>query len=138
MALAGPSTTWKHGTNGAVSVNTDFTSKTRSVSMSNSREEVDATTFGDSYRDYEASFSNSTITVQYKSDTTLYSQLGAIYNGLDTVTFELGPTSIVATNPKITGSMVMTSLGLPYNVGDLQVFDVTWRVTGAVTFGVFT
>jgi hypothetical protein len=138
MAIGGAATTWKHGTNGAVSTNTDFTAKTMSVNPSFDAEEVDATVFGDSYRDFEQSFKNGGIEVTYKYDTTIWGQLAAIYNNGDVVTFELGPTGSTATNAKITGSMVMTKLGMPVNVGDLEKIEVSWRVSGAVTFTTFS
>ncbi len=137
MSIAGKDTTFKHGTNGAVGALTDFTTKTRSLNTSFEAEEVDATVFGDGYRQFEQSFKNATITAQYKHDTTVFGQLTAIYNGADTVIWEIGPIGTTATNPQIEGSMVMTSLSLPYPVGDLMVIDVTWRVTGAVVFGTF-
>lgn len=138
MAISGRNTTWKHGTNGAVSTNTDFTAKTMMVNPSFEAEEVESTTFGDGYRDYEQSFKNATIEVEYKHDTTIFAQLAAIYNAGDTVTFEIGPTGATSTNPKITGSMVMTKFNTPLNVGELEKLSCSWRVTGAVTFTTFS
>jgi len=137
MAVGGSLSTWKHGTNGAVSSNTDFSAKTREVTPSFEAEQVESTTFGDTYRDYEQSFKNATIEVTYKYDTTLFAQLAAIYNAGDIVTWELGPTGIVATNPKITGSMFMIKLGNPVKVGDLLEISVSWQVSGAVVFTAF-
>ena len=135
MAVGGATSAWKHGTNGAVSSNTDFTAKTRSVNASFDAEQVESTVFGDTYRDYEQSFKNATIESTYKYDATIFGQMAAIYNGGDTVTFELSPAGTSSGNVKITGSMFMTKLGQPVEVGNLLEMPCSWQVTGAVTFG---
>ncbi len=138
MSIGGSLTSWKHGTNGAVSSNTDFTAKTMDVQPSFEAEQVDATTFGDGYREFEQSFKNAKIEATYKYDTALFAQLAAIYNAGDTVTFELGPDGATAPKPKITGSMFITSLGTPISVGELIKMEVSWQVSGAVVFTVFS
>ena len=138
MAVGGKDTTWKHGTNGAVSSNSNFTTSTMAVSPSFNAEEADATVFGDAYRDYEQTFKNATISATYYYSVTVWNQLAAIYNGGDTVTFELGPTGTTSTMGKITGSMCITSLSFPLTVGDIEKFEVTFRVSGAVTFTTFS
>ena len=137
MAIGGKDTTWKHGTHGAVSSNTDFTAKTMSLSPSFNAEEADATVFGDGFRSYEATFKNATIEAEYHYDTTVFGQLAAIYDGEDAVTWEIGPTGTVATNVKITGTMVMTKFDLPLTVGAVEKINTSWRVTGAVVFTAF-
>jgi len=134
MALGGSSSDWRHGTNGAVSSNTDFSAKTRGVTASFDAEQVEATVFGDTYRDYEQSYKNATIEATYKHDTTIFGQLTAIYNAGDTVTFQLGPTGTTSGYAKITGSMFITKLGIPVEVGNLLEIPVSWQVSGAVTF----
>lgn len=137
MSIAGKDTTWKHGTNGATSSNTNFTTKTMSLLPSFNAEEIDMTKFGDGYRSYEQSFKNATIDATYYYDTTTFGQLAAIYNAGDTVTFEIGPTGTTTGNAKITGSMTMLKMDPPMNVGDGIKVNVNWRVTGAVTFTTF-
>lgn len=141
MALGGKNSVWKHGTNGAVSTNTDFTTKTMSVTLNAAAEQVESTTFGDTYRNYEQSFKNATIDTTYKYDATLYGQLAAIYNGGDTVTFELGPDGsdvVSPAKPKISGSAFITSFGTPVEIGNLLQMSVSWQVDGSVTFGTYT
>jgi hypothetical protein len=136
MSVGGATSAWKHGTNGNVSVNTDFTAYTLSVNPSFDAEEVDATTFGDTYRDFEQSYKNATIDVEMKFDATRFGQMSAIYNGGDTVTWQLSPAGTANPSVKIEGSMVMTKFNPSVQVGDLIKMAMTWRVTGAVTFGV--
>lgn len=135
MAVGGQNSAWKHGTNGAVSTNTDFSAKTRSVNASFDAEQVESTTFGDSYRDYEQSFKNATIETAYKYDATIFGQLAAIFNAGDVVTFEHSPDGTTSGKPRATGSMFMTKFGLPVEVGNLLEIPVSWQVSGPVTFG---
>lgn len=135
MALGGKNSAWKHGTNGALTTVTDFTTKTMSVTLNASAETVESTTFGDSYRNYEQSFKNATIDLEYKYDATLYGQLAAIYNAGDIVDFELYPDGDTSTKPKITGKAFITEFGTPVEIGDLLTLEVTWQVDGALTFG---
>lgn len=138
MSIAGRLTTWGHGTDGAVSVNTDFTAKTMSLSPSFNAEEADATVFGNGYRSFESTFKNATIDAVYHYDATIFGQLAAIYNNNDQVTWEIGPDGNTTGKVKITGSMVMTKFDIPLTVGDVEKINCTFRVTGAVTFATFS
>lgn len=138
MAIAGKNTTFKHGTHGAISSNTDFTGKMMSLSPSFDSEEVDATVFGDGFRQFEQSFKNATIDAVYKYDPTVFGQLAALYDGADVVTWEIGPDGDDTGKAKITGSMILKKLDPPAGIGDLLKINVSFRVTGAVVFGSFS
>lgn len=138
MAIAGKDTYWAHATHGSPSSNTNYTTKTRSLNITLDGEEVDATVFGDAYREYEQSFKSAEITVQYKYDSTIWTVLTDLYDNGTSITWEAGPVGTTNGSPKLSGSQVLRSLGLPYNVGELQVMDATFRVTGAVTFGTYS
>lgn len=135
MALGGKNSNWQHGTNAAPTVLTNFTSKTMSVTLNAEAETVESTVFGDAYRDYEQSFKNATIDVQYKYDATIYGQLADLYNNGTIVDFQLSPDGTGSTNPKIEGDAFITSFGTPVEVGNLLVLDVSFQVSGALTFG---
>jgi hypothetical protein len=138
MALGGKNSTWKHKLTGNATM-TDFSEKTMSVSLNAEAEQVESTTFGDSYRNYEQSFKNATVEVMYKYDATIYGQLAAIYNAGDIVDFELYPDGAAnATDPKITGKIFITSFGTPVEIGNLLQMSVTFQVDGALTFTVVT
>jgi hypothetical protein len=134
MALGGKNSTWKHKLTGNATL-TDFSTKTMGVTLNASGETVEATVFGDTYRDYEQSFKNATIDVTYKYDTTVYGQIAAIYNAGDTVDFELYPDGDAAGKPKISGAIFITSFGTPVEIGNLLQMSVTFQVAGALTFG---
>ena len=134
MALGGKNSAWKHKLTGNLTL-TDFTTKTMSVTLNASAEQVESTTFGDSYRNYEQSFKNATVEAEYKYDATLYGQLAAIYNNGDIVDFELYPDGDAAAKPKITGSAFITEFGTPVEIGNLLTLSVSFQVDGALTFG---
>lgn len=135
MALGGKNSDWQHGTNAAPTVLTDFTGKTMSVTLNAEAETVESTVFGDAYRDYEQSFKNATLDVQYKYDATIYGQLADLYNNGTIVDFRLSPDGTGSTKPKIEGDAFITSFGTPVEVGNLLVLDVSFQVSGALSFG---
>lgn len=140
MAIGGNLSDWQHGTNGAPTVLTDNTGKTQSVVIDFGSEEVDATVFGDSFREFEQSFKNATIQAVYKHDTAIWTIITDIYTNAPAggVNYQLGPDGTTTGKPKITGSMILSpSFSQPIPLGELLVLNVGWRVTGAVTFGTF-
>lgn len=134
MALGGKNSAWKHKLTGNLTL-TDFTTKTMSVTLNASAEQVESTTFGDGYRNYEQSFKNATVEAEYKYDATLYGQLAAIYNNGDTVDFELFPDGDSAGKPKISGAAFITEFGTPVEIGNLLTLSVSFQVDGVLTFG---
>lgn len=135
MAIGGQNTAWKHATHGAPTSLTDYSTKTRNVTMSLEGEEVDATVFGNLFRDYERSFINGSFEAEYKYDTTIFGVLGDLFTNGTSVDFEYSPNGTTATNPKVTGAMICTSVSSPAAVGDLLVVSATFRINGTVTFG---
>jgi hypothetical protein len=135
MAIGGKLTTWKHGTHGALTTLTDFTSKTRSVTPNYDRETVDATTFGDADKDYEMSFKNYTYEVMYKGDSTLYGQLREIFANDESVSVQYSVDGTASGKPKDEITAFIQKLSPPAQVGQLIEFSVTWQGTGAMAFG---
>ena len=134
MAIGGKDTLWLHASHGSPASDVDYTSKTRSVVPNYDGESVDATVFGDAFREKEATFKNFGFTVQYKFDATIWQIIADLWTNGTAVTFELGPIGSTSTYPKITGSMFCKSFSEPFSVGELQVIDVTFEGTGAPTF----
>lgn len=134
MAIAGASTVWAHATHGSPSSNTDYSSKTQELSINFDGEEVDATTFGDSFREYEQSFKNAEIEVTYKWDSTIHTVITDLWKNGTSVTFSLSPIGTTGGNPRVTGSLICRSINMPFSVGELQTIEATFRVTGTPTF----
>lgn len=138
MAIGGKDTTWKHATHGSPASNNDYTAKTMSVNPTYNGESVDATTFGDAFREKEQTFKNFGFTVQYKYDATIWLVIADLWSNGTEITFELGPVGTASLSPKVTGSMFCQSFSEPFSVGTLQVIDVTFEGTGAPAFGAFS
>lgn len=135
MSIGGFNTVVKHGTNGATSTLTTFTTKMRGANIDLQAEQVESTTFGSTYKSYEQTFKSGTLPLTYKYDTTVWGQLTAIYNNGDTVDFEVDPDGTTTGKPKITGSMFITKLSMGLQVGSLEEIQVDWQISGAVVFG---
>lgn len=140
MALGGKNSNWQHGKHATpTTLDSTISEKTMSVTLNAEAETVESTTFGDAYRNYEQSFKNSTIDVQYKYDPTMYTVVADLFNNGTIVDFQLGPDGATAASgtPKITGKAFVTSFGTPVEVGNLLVLDVSFQVDGALTFSTF-
>ena len=135
MSLGGKDTVIKHGTHGATGTLTAFTTKLRGANLDLEAETVESTVFSDAYRDYEMSFKSGKIPLTYKYDNTVWGQLTAIYDGSDTVSFEVNPIGTTTGYPKVTFTAFMTKLSLPMQVGNLMEISADWQIDGAVTFG---
>lgn len=139
MPLGGKDTVFLHGTHGTPSVNTEYTDKMRSVSISFDGEEIDATTFNfQNFREYEQGFKNITINATYKVDATIWAVIMDLYINGTEITWEIGPLGDDNGDPKLTGSMVMISGTEGLDIGTLQEFPVVYRVTGPPTPGTYS
>lgn len=138
MSIGGKDTVWLHASHGSPSSNVSYTAKTMSVVPNFNGEEVDATTFGDAFRESEQTFKSFGFAVRYKYDATIWQIVADLWTNGTSITFELGPVGVTAPNPKITGSMYLQTFSEPFNVGELQVLDVTFKGTGAPTFGAYS
>lgn len=135
MSIGGKNTTWKHGTQAVPGTLTDYSANMRSVSPNYDRETVDATTFGDSYKDHEMSFKNAAFETVYKYSEALYAELRSVYHNDTSVIFEYSPNGTTSTYPKDTGTMFITKIDTAAQIGNLLEINVSWQVSGAVTPG---
>lgn len=131
-------TVWKHASNGSPSSNVDYSAKTMSLVPNYDGESVDATTFGDAFRDKEQTFKSFGFSVKYKYDATIWQIIADLWSNGTSITFELGPVGTASTSPKVTGSMFCQSFSEPFNVGELQVMEVKFEGTGSPTFGSYS
>jgi hypothetical protein len=136
--IGGKDTTWKHATHGSPSSDNDYTGKTMSVEPTYDGETVDATVFGDTFREKVATFKEHAYKVRYLFDAAMWTVITDLWKNGTAVTFELGPIGTTAGNPKSTGTMVCRSFTQPFNVGEVQVMDVEFEGSGAVVFDVFS
>tara|TARA_R100001086_G_scaffold153872_1_gene82030 strand:- start:696 stop:1106 length:411 start_codon:yes stop_codon:yes gene_type:complete len=100
-------------------------------------DDVDTTAFGDSVRTRIAGLGDATVNITWNQDYAS-SEIDATFNGIvgTAVAFELTPTSasVSATNPKYSGSLLVTSYTpIAAEVGALSTITTSWPVTGAIT-----
>ena len=102
-----------------------------------SYDDVDTTAFGDSVRTRIAGLGDATVNISWHQDYGS-SEIDATFNGIvgTVVAFELTPTSgsVSATNPKYTGSVLVSSYTpIAAEIGALSTITTSWPVTGAIT-----
>ena len=102
-----------------------------------SYDDVDTTAFGDSVRTRIAGLGDATVNISWNQDYGS-SEIDATFNGIvgTVVAFELTPTSgsVSATNPKYTGSVLVSSYPpIAAEIGALSTITTSWPVTGAIT-----
>ena len=102
-----------------------------------SYDDVDTTAFGDSVRTRIAGLGDATVNISWNQDYGS-SEIDATFNGIvgTVVAFELTPTSgsVSATNPKYTGSVLVSSYTpIAAEIGARSTITTSWPVTGAIT-----
>ena len=100
-------------------------------------DDVDTTAFGDSVRTRIAGLGDATVNISWNQDYGS-SEIDATFNGIvgTVVAFELTPTSgsVSATNPKYTGSVLVSSYTpIAAEIGALSTITTSWPVSGALT-----
>ena len=102
-----------------------------------SYDDVDTTAFGESVRTRIAGLGDATVNISWNQDYGS-SEIDATFNGIvgTVVAFELTPTSgsVSATNPKYTGSVLVSSYTpIAAEIGARSTITTSWPVTGAIT-----
>lgn len=115
----------------------DLSDHVANVEVNTSFDEVETTAYGDGGRTRIAGLEDSSITLTFHQDyaaASVDATIAPLVGG--TTTFEIYPagTTIGATNPKYSGTVLVTEwAGLNGAVGDLASVDVTWPVSGQIT-----
>lgn len=129
MSIAGKNTAWKHGTNAAPTVLTDYTTNMTQVNMTLNGEEVDATTFGTTgFRDYEQSFKSGTFATVYEYTDAIWTALYTLFANGTEVDFQYSPDGTANGKPKLEGDMIATSFDDGNSVGQFKTISVNWRI----------
>lgn len=114
----------------------DYTTKIKSCTLQLEAEPVDSTAMGGSgWKSNLAGLKSGTLDITFNDDyaaSTVDDLLWALFG--TTTTFEVRPTNaaVSATNPKYTGSLVLTQHQLGGSVGELAAKQISVPVTGAV------
>ena len=127
---------------------TDFAITLNGTSLSNaihgctldiSSNELDSTTFGNTYKTAQGGIVSGTVKLDFYQDFAAGAVDATIWPLINTIaTVTIVPTSatVSATNPKYTATVLINAYQpLNANIGDLAGFSVTWPTTGTVVRG---
>jgi len=126
------------GAGAAVTVNSvDLSDHITQASLEINYDQIPTTSFGDSVETLVSGIGRGTVNISFNQDYAA-SEVDATLNGIvgTAVAFEFTPEagSVSATNPKYSGSCLITSYTpISAEVGSLATLSVSWPVTGAIT-----
>jgi hypothetical protein len=116
----------------------DLTDHIASIEISESRDEIETTAFGQTARTRIAGLADNSVTISFHEDyaaTEVWATLRPLIGGTAALeVWPTGSTAISATNPKATGNVLITEYTSGGAIGELAAFDVTWPVDGAITW----
>lgn len=121
---------------------TNLSSYFDSVDYTYSVESLDVSPFGTAAKSFIPGLQGGdTITISGPYDVTAYSHVTALLAaqtaGTASHSYQWGPGGSVASQAKITGECLVSSLTPPSTVGGRAEFSVTLQLTGAATFSTF-
>lgn len=114
----------------------NLSSFVKSVSLTIDGAQLDDTAMGDTSVSLIGGLKSGTLAVTFNDDFAASSTDVTLWPLLNTVTtFELRPTSgsVSATNPKWSGSVLISQLSVGGGVGELAQKSVSWPTSGTVT-----
>lgn len=112
-----------------------------SVDFNQKNDTHDDTTYGKTGHTYRGGLTDSTFSISGMFDRTLlvgpHTVLQTLVGLSSTVGFEYGPEGNVATKLKLSGECVMETYAVSAPVADLIKFTASFKISNAVTAGVF-
>ena len=106
------------------------------VELSFDVNDVETTTFGNTWKSRIAGLKSGSVKLQFNQDFGASAVDATIYPLLGTVgTIVIKPTStaVSATNPAYTATVLINAYGVQGSIGDLSTVSVTWPITGTVS-----
>jgi hypothetical protein len=97
---------------------------------------AETTVFGVNATQFVGGLVDTTITASGLFDSAVVSALGA-YIGSTAQSFIYGPAGSATTNPKVTGSALLTQYQVTGGVADAVGLSLSWQVSGTVTDSFF-
>jgi hypothetical protein len=119
--------------------NVDLSDHVASVTITQNWDEVETTAFGDSGRTRVGGLQDSSIALDFHQDYAsgeVDATIAPLAGGTASFYIASQGTAVSATNPKYTGTLLITSYTpIAGGVGDLSTVSVTWPVSGVITRG---
>lgn len=115
----------------------DFSSSIAAVTLEETVETQETTSFGDGSRTRISGLKDATLSIDFHQDFGA-SSIDETFHDLlgEEISFEIKPTSgaIAADNPAYSGNLIVTTYSPFANaIGELATLSVTWEVTGPIT-----
>jgi hypothetical protein len=118
---------------------TDLSQSIHAATLDISANEVESTTFGNTYKTVAGGILSGSVKLDFYQDFAAGSVDATIWplmNTIATVTIVPTSASVSATNPKYTATVLINAYQpINANIGDLAGFSVTWPTTGTVVRG---
>jgi len=118
---------------------TDLSQSIHAATLDISANEVESTTFGNTYKTVAGGILSGSVKLDFYQDFAAGSVDATIWplmNTIATVTIVPTSASVSATNPKYTATVLINAYQpINSNIGDLAGFSVTWPTTGTVVRG---
>lgn len=134
MATVGLNIDFQLGSNGTPTTEVDLSTKVRTADMTRNQDLPDVTAFnGNGARAFAAGLTEGSFDMEFFWDTTIDGHLNGLIGYTTPVEFIYGPDGTTSTRPKYTGTVFLESLTVPATIGDVKVFQATFKVTGAIT-----
>lgn len=118
----------------------DLTSSLHSVTIDESSNEVETTTFGTAstaWRTVVGGIVSGSVKLDFYQDyaaSSVDATLNSLINTIGTVVVKPAGTTVSATNPSYTATCLINSYTpISGTIGDLSSFSVTWPTTGQIT-----
>ena len=115
---------------------TNVSSWLTQVEMSFDVNDVETTSFGNTWKTRVAGLKSGSVKLQFNQDFGAAAVDATIYPLLGTVgTIVITPTStaVSSSNPAYTATVLINGYGVQGNIGDLSTVSVTWPITGTVS-----
>lgn len=125
--------------NAYVSINSvDLSDHCRAVTINAQADQLDSTTFGDSWREYTGGLKSGTVAFEFLDDFATSSVDSTLFSILSTgtaVAVAVKPvnTTISTTNPEYQFNILPHEWNMGGSLGEMAAKSVTYNITGAIT-----
>lgn len=118
---------------------TDLSQSIHAATLDVSANEVESTTFGNTYKTVVGGIVSGSVKLDFYQDyagASVDATIWPLINTIGTVVIQPTSATVSATNPKYTATVLINAYQpINANIGDLAGFSVTWPTTGTVTRG---
>lgn len=118
---------------------TDLSQSIHAATLDVSANEVESTTFGNTYKTVVGGIISGSVKLDFYQDyasSSIDATIFPLINTIATVTITPTSATVSATNPKYTATVLVNAYQpVNANIGDLAGFSVTWPTSGTVTRG---